>query len=240
MDEILVANFLTFRDATLDTPYDLWIADEGWDIDYFLHENPELKTAPYVWLTDFVGWLPMRPEEEWPAADYNAEMIEQIERCPKVRDLALFVGNPDDVVSEAFGPRLPTTGHWTQAHFEFPGYLQYFDPGALGDRAALREKLGFQFQEQVVVAASGGTAVGRHLLEPIIQSTSEVRGRVPGLRIVIVAGPRIDPTSLPTAPGVEVRGCVPDLFELLGACDLSLVQGGLSTTMELDDGARRC
>jgi hypothetical protein len=22
--------------------YDLWIADEAWDVDYYLHENPEL------------------------------------------------------------------------------------------------------------------------------------------------------------------------------------------------------
>ena len=58
MDEILVANFLVFHDAVKDSRYDLWLADEGWDIDYFLHEHPNLKTAPYVWLTDFVGWLP--------------------------------------------------------------------------------------------------------------------------------------------------------------------------------------
>jgi len=47
MSEILVANFLTFLDAVRDVPYDLWIADEGWDVDYFLHENPELKD---VWV----------------------------------------------------------------------------------------------------------------------------------------------------------------------------------------------
>ena len=92
MGEILVANFLTFLDAVRDVPYDLWIADEGWDVDYFLHENPELKSAPYVWLTDFVGMLPMLPNEEFQTADNNAEMIEQIARFPRVRDLALFVG----------------------------------------------------------------------------------------------------------------------------------------------------
>ena len=59
MDEILVANFMVYHDLVSDEPYDLWIVDEGWDVDYFLHENPELKRAPYAWLTDFVGWLPM-------------------------------------------------------------------------------------------------------------------------------------------------------------------------------------
>src|SRR6476646_5462534 len=57
MDEILVANFMVFHDLVRDEPYDLWVADEGWDIDYFLHENPELKRAPYAWMTDFVGLL---------------------------------------------------------------------------------------------------------------------------------------------------------------------------------------
>ena len=68
-------------------------------MDYYLHENPELKRFAYWWLADFVGWLPM-PEggdrESYLTADYNAEMIEHIARYPRVRDLALFVGNPDD------------------------------------------------------------------------------------------------------------------------------------------------
>jgi len=42
-----------------DDQYDLWIGDEAWELDYYLHENPEQKRAAYVWLTDFVGWLPM-------------------------------------------------------------------------------------------------------------------------------------------------------------------------------------
>jgi len=55
MDEILVANYMLFHDVVNDEPYDLWIGDEAWELDYFLHENPEEKRAAYVWLTDFVG-----------------------------------------------------------------------------------------------------------------------------------------------------------------------------------------
>jgi len=46
MDEIQLANFMVFLDAVHQAPYDLWIGDEAWGLDYFLHENPELKTAP--------------------------------------------------------------------------------------------------------------------------------------------------------------------------------------------------
>ena len=63
-----------------------------------------------MWLTDFVGWLPMEDggdRESFVTADYNAEMIEHIARFPRVRDRAVFVGNPDDIVADAFGPDLP-------------------------------------------------------------------------------------------------------------------------------------
>jgi hypothetical protein len=166
MDEILLANFMVFYDAVKDAQYDLWVADEGWDIDYYLHENPELKTAPYAWLTDFVGWLPMRADEHWLTTDYNAEMIEQIARFPRVRDRAIFVGNPADIVPDTFGDDLPSIRDWTAAHYTFPGYIQYFDARQYADRAARRQRLQFRDDEVVVFAAVGGTAVGRSLLTP--------------------------------------------------------------------------
>jgi UDP-N-acetylglucosamine:LPS N-acetylglucosamine transferase len=51
--------------------------------------------------------------------------------------------------------------------------------------------------------------------------------------MIVVAGPRIDPRSLVAPPGVEIRAFVPDLDRHLAACDLALVQGGLTTCMEL-------
>jgi UDP:flavonoid glycosyltransferase YjiC (YdhE family) len=51
--------------------------------------------------------------------------------------------------------------------------------------------------------------------------------------MIVVAGPRIDPASLPSHDGLEVRAYVPDLYRHLAACDLAVVQGGLTTAMEL-------
>ena len=59
MDEILAANFMLFHDVVRDERYDLWIGDEAWELDYYLHENPREKRVPFAWLTDFVGFLPM-------------------------------------------------------------------------------------------------------------------------------------------------------------------------------------
>jgi pimeloyl-ACP methyl ester carboxylesterase/predicted glycosyltransferase len=237
MDEILLANFMVLHDLLEAEPYDLVIGDEAWEVDHYLHENPELKRTAYAWLTDFVGWLPMDARPESPearlTADYNAEMIEQIARFPRVRDLALFVGRPGDIVDARFGPTLPKIRDWTEAHYEFPGYVLPFDPGEFADREGLRARLGFHADECVVFVAVGGTGVGQHLLRKVVAAYPAMRQQVPDLRLVVVTGPRIDPAALPQIPEVEYRPFVPDLYAHLAGCDLAIVQGGLSTCMEL-------
>ena len=169
MDEILLNNFMVLHDVVSDQPYDLWVGDEAWDLDYFLHENPELKAAAYVWLTDFVGWLPMDDGGEHEAfltADYNAEMIEQIARYPRVRDRAIFVGDREDVVDERFGADLPRITDWTSRHYDFAGYVTGFDPAELADREALRAEFGYAADERVCIVTVGGSGVGRGATAP--------------------------------------------------------------------------
>jgi predicted glycosyltransferase len=241
MDEILLANFMVFHDVVSAESYDLWIGDEAWDVDYYLHENPELKTAAYVWLSDFVGWLPMPvggEREAFLTADYNAEMIEQIARYPRVRDRAIFVGEPDDIVPGTFGPGLPEIRRWTEQHFAFSGYVTGFDERAVADRAAVRDELGYAADEQVCIVTVGGSGVGGALLRRVVESFEEARRLVPRLRMVVVAGPRIDPASIDAREGLEVRSFVSDLYRHLAVCDLAVVQGGLTTTMELTASGR--
>ena len=241
MDEILLANFMVFHDLVRDEHYDVWIGDEAWELDYYLHENPEQKQAAYVWLTDFVGWLPMPDggeREAFVAADYNAEMIEHIARYPRVRDQAVFVGSPDDIVPDTFGPQLPLIGDWTREHYHFAGYVTGFEPSEVADRQALRHELGYRDDEQVCIVTVGGSGVGGHLLRRVMAAFPEAKRRVPALRMVVVTGPRIDPASLPRHEGLEVRAFVPRLYRHLAACDLAVVQGGLTTCMELTANRR--
>src|SRR5262245_45115599 len=172
------------------------------------------------------------------AGDYNAEMLEHIARFPRVRDLSIFVGRPEDIVDGSFGPELPKIRDWTEAHYEFSGYVLPFDPREYADRERLRARVGFRPAERVVVVAVGGTAVGHHLLGRVAAAYPFMRRRIPDLRLIVVAGPRIDPATLPAVPGVEYLAFVPDLHAHLAASDLAIVQGGLSTCMELT-AARR-
>ena len=236
MDEVLIANFMIFQDAVDEGGYDLVIADEAWDIDHYWHEHPELKKAKLAWFTDFVGYVPIPSGGEHEAfltSDYNAEMIGHIERHPAVRDRAIFVGGPEDIVPLSFGKDLPTMRDWVPRHFDFAGYIIGEHPRAFGSRADLRGRLGYRPDERVCIVAVGGSGVGAHLIRRILQSYPMARAKLPELRMIVVAGPRIDPASLNAPDGVEVRAFVPDLDRHLAACDLALVQGGLTTCMEL-------
>ena len=237
MDEIMAANFMTFADVVEREPYDLWVGDEGWDLDYFLHENPELKRAPYAFITDFIGMLPMRDDptsvEFKRAWDKNAENIDHLRFHPDVRDLSLMVGDEDDVLDREFGPDLPNMRQWAREHFAFSGYTYHFDPAQYRDKAALRAELGFREDERVVLVSVGGTRVGRNLLRKCAEAFSLIADEVPDTRMLLVAGPRLAPDELPGGPRIDVRPFVPNLFRHHAAAHLAIVQGGLTTTMEL-------
>jgi pimeloyl-ACP methyl ester carboxylesterase/predicted glycosyltransferase len=236
MDEILVANFMVFQEVVEEGCYDLVIGDEAWDVDYYWHENPELKRGQNVWLTDFVGYLPMPDggeREAFLTTDYNAEMIEHIDRFPWIRDRAIFVGHDQDIVPDTFGGELPAIRDWTTKHFSYSGYITGFTPPEPDEVSSLREQFGYRDDELVCVVAVGGSGVGRALIEKVVDAYPLARKAVPELRMIVVTGPRIDPADFPERAGLELHGYVHRLYEHLCACDLAIVQGGLTTTMEL-------
>ena len=241
MDEILLANFMVFHDLVSEQQYDLWIGDEAWELDYYLHENPEQKRTPYVWLTDFVGWLPMADggdHEAFLTGDYNEEMIEHIARFPRVRDQAMFVGNPDDIVPERV--RVP------------PALDPRMDRGALRLRR-LRHRLRPRGVRRPGRAPSrarlrrGRAGLHRHRRRLRRRRRPPAAGDrgVPGGQTA-GAGPADDrrrrpahrPETLPAHDGLEVRPYVHQLYRHLAACDLAVVQGGLTTSMELTANGR--
>jgi pimeloyl-ACP methyl ester carboxylesterase/UDP:flavonoid glycosyltransferase YjiC (YdhE family) len=237
MDEIMAANFMVFADVAEAGDYDLWVGDEGWDLDYYLHENPEIKRAPYAFLTDFIGMLPMREDpastEFRRAWEKNAENIDHLRLHPDVRDLSLLVGDEEDVLDRPFGPDLPNMRQWAREHFKFSGYTYHFDPTDYADRRHLRHELGYRDGERVILVSVGGTRVGKNLLRKCADAFALAAPQLPDTRMILVAGPRLDTRDFPRLPRLDVRPFVPRLFRHHAAADLAIVQGGLTTTMEL-------
>ena len=183
------------------------------------------------------GFLPTDPRADPREAelctDYNADSIEKRERFPRLRDVSMFIGSWDELPDVPFGPGLPGIRPWSRRWFCSVPYVIPFNPAAYRDRAGLRRRLGQAQDHPLLVAAVGGTAVGVSLLELTCDAFGRLRKEMPDARMMLVTGPRIDPRLLPDLEGVDKRGYVPDLFEHLACADAAVVQGGLSTTMEL-------
>ncbi len=234
--EFHFVNFMVFHDVTRDERYDLVVADGAWQVDHFLHEHPELKRFAYAWLTDTIGWLPVRSDGERETrqiAAANAEMLDHVEGGPRIRDCALYVGDLADVPRRRLGRGLPSLPEWAKLHFSFTGPMFGFHPAEVADRDALRRELGYGPDELVCLVTVGGAAVGEALIRRAVDALPIARLRRPALRMVVAAGPRVDPVSVPACAGVEVHGYVGDLHRHLAACDVAVVHGGLATTTEL-------
>src|SRR5206468_250925 len=108
-------------------------------------------------------------------------------------------------IPHSFGHGLPTMRDWVPKHFDFAGYILAEHPRSFGERAALRDRLGYGPDELICIVTVGGSGVGTHLMRRIAQSYELLRAELPELRMILVAGPRIDPQSLGAPRGVEVR-----------------------------------
>ena len=80
----------------------------------------------------------------------------------------------------------------------------------------------------------GGWNLGgsRNLLRLCAASYPHIQERVEDVRMILVCGPRMTP-RVSKCHQVEVRGYVPRLYEHLAACEVAIVQGGGTTTLEL-------
>jgi hypothetical protein len=145
---------------------------------------------------------------------------------------AIFFGEPEDIPDRRFGVFLPNRRQYAEKHVAFVGYPLGFDINSVQDHLGVRTALGYG-PEPLIICTVGGTAVGRSLLELCAQSYPLVAKQAPGLRMVLVCGPRIAPDTLEVPEGVERRGMVPELYKHLAACDLAIVQGGGTTTLEV-------
>ena len=199
MDEVLVNNFMVFDDLVSRESFDLWVGDEAWDLDHFLHENPELKRAPFVWMTDFVGWLPMPDggeREAFLTADYNAEMVEHVAQVPVtarpvgVRRRPRRRGRPAAGSEPAERPRVDQGALRVRRLRDGP------TPRSGASATALRARLGYcRRTTWSAWSASAAPVSARTCCAAWLRRTTRRRRRIPNLRMVVVTGPRIDPAT---------------------------------------------
>lgn len=214
--------------------YDLIIGDETYEIVVAMIIKRLKLNIPFLMLYDFLGLDAMsgNPLEKLGAFFWNRVWSLDHRVFGRGKNLALFVGELEDIPESRFGFLLPRRREYAKKNYHVVGYILPFDAKDFKDKASLRKSLGYG-DGPLVVCSIGGTAIGKDLLELCGSASTIAKRQIADLRMVLVCGPRLPAESLAVPPDVEVRQFVPDLYRHFAACDLAIVQAGGMTTLEL-------
>jgi UDP:flavonoid glycosyltransferase YjiC (YdhE family) len=227
-------NVKLFEKLAKSGRFDAVLGDETYELNVAQMKDPSINPLPYFCLYDFIGMdvVSRNPVDRLLTYVWNRLWASDHKIYRHDRYQALFLGEPEDVADEPFDWFLPNRREYAKRYYHFAGYVLGFDPVELKDRRAVRARLNYG-DEPLIVCSIGGTAVGRDLLELCGKAYPIVKRDLPRLRMVLVAGPRIALESLKVPAGVESRPYVPALCEHFAACDLAIVLGGGTSTLEL-------
>jgi predicted glycosyltransferase len=233
MGPIWLRSIDLFKKVIKGMKFDLVLADEAFEISYFMSMDKKTKKPPYMEIIDFIGLEPMtpNPRELFKCYIMNWVWSKTLKKQHSMYK-SLFVGEPEDVPDRRFSLFLSNKRAAAQNACVFLGYILDFDPRKIPSKKALREKLGYG-DEPLVVCSTGGTTIGRELLRLFTRASTLAQKMCGKTHMLAVRGPLIPPDAVEAHAGVEVRGYVPKMYEHFAACDLAVVQGGGASTLEL-------
>jgi UDP-N-acetylglucosamine:LPS N-acetylglucosamine transferase len=213
---------------------DLIIGDETYEILIAMLKKKLNLNIPFIIIYDFLGLDAMtrNPMELISVYMINRMWSQDSKIIDQGKNLALFVGEPEDVIDKAFGPFLPNRRAHANNYYKFLGYILPFKPSDYSDKGQIRSRLGYG-EETLIICSIGGTGVGKELLEICGKAYPIIKERIPNLRMIMVGGPGLALNKLVVPPDIELRQYVPALYEHFAACDMAIVQAGGTTTLEL-------
>lgn len=227
-------NVRLFNRVTSIYPFDLIIGDECYEIVRGVMAGQVKLRQRLLFIQDFLGVEATtgNPLEHFIAWHLNWQRIKRAARIPPEWITEVFAGEPQDIPDRPFGFWLENRRRHAARHLQFVGYILRFDPAACQDRAALRRRLGYG-KGPLLICATGGTGIGKELIELCGRAIPVIRAALPDLQVVMVCGDLAGrrPPAVPAE--VSLHEYVPNLYEHYAACDCAVVVGGGTTTLEL-------
>ncbi len=214
--------------------YDLVVGDEAYEIAIAVRDKVISLKQTFIMMYDFIGVDPitLNPLERLVAYKTNYGWAKGIKKAPDNVITRIFIGELEDVPNKRFGFLLPNRIENVRNNYNFVGYILPFDPAKYSDKSEIRRKMNYG-NEPLIVCSVGGTSIGLPLLQLCCDAYQLMKDKIPKLKMVLAAGPRISPDRLKVPEGAEVHSYLAKLYEHFAACDLAIVQGGSTTTIEL-------
>ena len=213
--------------------FDLIVGDEIYETLVAFAERRIQLNCPVIMIEDFIGIQSMDGNFIMRMGSYlkNRKLVKATEKTSSTIT-HLFVGEFEDIADRRYDFFLPNCRDFARKYYQFLGHIVRFDPAEYRDKTKIRTKLGYE-NEPLVICATGGTGVGRELLELCGKAYPLLKKEIPDLHMVCVCGELLglDPPKL--SPEVELHTFIPNIYEHYAACDLAVVVGGGTTTIEL-------
>jgi hypothetical protein len=215
-------DFQVSRRAWESTAYDLIVGDEAfWLLGGFWKKRP----APFVFITDFIGVKMMRPGlRDWLTAWINNVQFLNVPACA---DQLVYIGSPQEIPAGRLGLLLPDRQRWAAQHFRFVKPILGFNPVALPDRTALRQRLGLVADTRLFVATVGPQGDMARRIRVIERVFGLLRNDFPLADFMLIG---VDQCEM---PGVRCYQYIEDLYLTFAAADFVITEAGYGKTTEL-------
>ena len=229
-----IRNVMVFRKILKDEHYDVIVGNETYEILIALIFKLLRFDTPFIIIYDFLGLDSMTKNPFERIVNYILNWIwsKDYKVFSAFNRESIFIGEPEDIPDKKFGFLLPNRREYAKTHFTFIGYIIRFDPEMYTNKREVRKKLGYG-ENPLIICSIGGTSIGKDLLDLCNRTYPILKSKIKQLHMVLVTGPRLATNNIDALPGVEIRGFIPDLYQHFAACDLAIVQGGFSSTLEL-------
>ena len=223
-----------FKETISKYDFDLVIGDESFEVVVALSNREIQLNCKMIMIEDFIAMAATtnNPFEKLGVYRMNRRKVKDIPNSADFGITHCFVGEPEDVPDRTIGFFLPNQREFAKQYYRFLGYIVRFDPGEYLDKQATKAKLGYG-TEPLIICATGGTCAGMEMLEKCGKAYTLLRKEIPTLRMICICGELYGrkPPELPS--GIELHGLIPNLYEHYAACDMAVVVGGMTTTIEL-------
>ncbi len=228
-----------FKQVISKHSFDLIIGDESFEIVEDLIKGQIHLDCPMVMIEDFIGLEAMTNSLLERIGIYllNRFTSKNISQLIEPHMTRLFVGELEDVPDKPFGFLLPNRREFARKYYHFLGYIIRFDPTDYVDKSKIRAKLGYG-KEPLLICATGGTAAGKELIETCGKAYTIIKRDIHDLKMICVCGELYGLTPPKLHEEIELKSYLPDIYEHYAACDMAVVVGGGTTTVELT--ALRC
>jgi len=193
------------------------------------------QAAAFVFLTDFIGCLPMTPATSGkpscaPTAmptTWNTWRATPTCAMPRCSSATRGCAGADLRPPVCRDPRVDRPQFRTTG-----GYALPFDPQAVADTERLRARHGYRSDERIAIASVGGTGVGAHLLKRIAAAFPAHEARASGAAAHPRGRATTDSGTYRSSMGWKfVPMCI--TFRASGVLRPGAGAGGLSTCMEM-------